>query len=547
MSRGAWDRVGRMGLGAAALCLLCGAPAPRGEEALPSPGVTLQQLDGARRIDVVLPGRVLDAAMPRRADGRRDVVALVAPPSLVSDEAGPEAAPPPCDRPPGAPPEPRPKMLILVDAGGGEGLVTLRDDLPGDVESVEAVDLDGDGVEEIVVERPAGLWLVPLGPREGSPPPLERLLTEARLRPRAGGFIRPLAPPGTGGEPPATGYRPLYYAVVPGSLSFYAAVSAGASLGKTFETPLPVETTRGKDGLTIRTPIVRLVGRRPTGELLLAAGPEPYGDERLRTILVEPAAPDPDRSVEFWSRLPSPETLMESAYLTFDGMPAMAVATRPADELSIFREKSLRIFLLDARDRSRAGAPPALAVESHANLWQRITFIASDADRDGRQDLVLGYWKGLKDSRIVLDVYLRLPDGSFARSPRTTEFDVEEGERSMLRYGDDLDGDGRADLILCSAGEAAIFPGSSRSREGSRLMDPKPRWSVPVETSDSFLEADDEMDISLGSGKLSMMFRSVSARWPRFSDLDADGRPEILFAGEKPGGLGSLQVIRLAP
>ena len=39
-----------------------------------------------------------------------------------------------------------------------------------------------------------------------------------------------------------------------------------------------------------------------------------------------------------------------------------------------------------------------------------------DVDRDGREDLVIGYWKGLAGAKVVLDVYLREAAGEDAEA-----------------------------------------------------------------------------------------------------------------------------------
>ena len=46
----------------------------------PKPGVTIENAEGGKVLEAVLPGRLRGYALPRRADGHRDVILLVAPP-----------------------------------------------------------------------------------------------------------------------------------------------------------------------------------------------------------------------------------------------------------------------------------------------------------------------------------------------------------------------------------------------------------------------------------------------------------------------------------
>ncbi|HYG65225.1 MAG TPA: hypothetical protein VEL74_21775, partial [Thermoanaerobaculia bacterium] len=88
-------RSGAAPVGALALLLLTGA-APTPPPPPPAVGVTVTPISGsagARRTDAVLPGRLLDTALPRGADGRRRLLALTAPddPKASSAPEGPRA------------------------------------------------------------------------------------------------------------------------------------------------------------------------------------------------------------------------------------------------------------------------------------------------------------------------------------------------------------------------------------------------------------------------------------------------------------------------
>jgi hypothetical protein len=481
----------------------------------PPVGVTRVEMPGAVRIDAVLPGRLLSYALPVGAGGRREIVMLVAPgleppPPEPENGSSKPAAPEPCDEvkePDRAADLPRILMrLDLTEAGGT--LTTLRDDLPSDAVLLDAIDLDGDGVEEILLGRPGALLALrdTPGRRAGGGPDL--LLSDPDL-PREPGII----------SFPAAAGAPFVALDILGGVRFYGPRERGGGWGLLYEAALPVKAQSKQGSFRLESGRVRIAGRKSDGAILYASGPEAVGAQRLRTLLFDPMAAGEARRIECWSMLPDPEQLLESDYLILDGRPALVVTTRPADKLSLFGEKLLRLFLLDDPDRSRRGASPLLAAQSGMNLWQGMdSVVARDVNGDGRDDLLVGYWKGLTSARVALDVYLRREDGSFDRSAVTTDFDVKEGNKSVLDYHGDLDGDGRADLLLAASDKVLVFPGSSSSRGGRNLVEKEPRWSVPVNG-------------SMGT--------------PHPLDLDGDGRAELLVAQPQEKGRGLLQVIRL--
>jgi hypothetical protein len=158
-----------------------------------------------------------------------------------------------------------------------------------------------------------------------------------------------------------------------------------------------------------------------------------------------------------------------------------------------------------------------------------------DANADGRADLVVGYWKGLKDDRVVLDAYVRKADGTFSASARSTAFNLENGDRSFLHYGHDLDGDETADLLV-RGGKGWQLLSGRRSSDGSSLVTESARV-LPGRTGGA--PGTSEVSVSVGGDSLSVSHATGDA--PILVDLDGDGRAEVLVprrgSDQSAGGL----------
>ena len=133
--------------------LLLGAKQPPPQPP-PAVGVTVTPAAGARRADAVLPGHLLAAALPKGADGRRRLVVLTTPDDPAA-EASPQGA----------------RSLYLIDADRPGAPRKLLDGLPAGADSLTAADLDGDGAEEILLGAPGRLLTLgsadsPVAPRE---------------------------------------------------------------------------------------------------------------------------------------------------------------------------------------------------------------------------------------------------------------------------------------------------------------------------------------------------------------------------------------------
>ncbi|MDX1390675.1 MAG: hypothetical protein R3344_15910, partial [Acidobacteriota bacterium] len=264
-----------------------------------------------------------------------------------------------------------------------------------------------------------------------------------------------------------------------GSLRCYGYLEDGQGFGLTREVRLPVKATQHRTSLSVRSPEVQVANADSGSPAIFFTGPETYGVKRLRTFRIDPDGTREDNEAERWCRFPETEEMLDHDFLTFDGEPALIVATRRADKLALFGEKFIRVYLPEP-DRTRRGKPPVFEVESRMNLWQPATFMSLDVTGDGREDLVTGYWKGLKDDRVVLDVYARTPDGGFSPKVRSTGFDVEKGDRSFIGYGHDLTGDALYDLVVVSDKRVFVYRGRP-SRDGEDLVESEPFFSPEIE------------------------------------------------------------------
>lgn len=529
------------------------------------PGVHVEAGRGGTRIDVRLTGTLLSVAAPRRSDGVRELFLLTAalpegvPATLertaTSDEdsesdEGSEVPVVPAalceepDRPDSV------ELRRLRFPGGSETpeLELIRSDLPLDAASIEAVELDGDGVEELVLIRPGELLRVPPGATDA----LVSLIHDPALAVAASGasiFHR-----GDDG--------PLWVLVSDiGRSRFYRSVTGSGTLTLVGEVGTPTSVSLGPEGTRIHGTALMNAGTMAQGHPRFATTPSAIDGKRVRIDLIDPLASAVDAETESepeteaeeeveagrtecWAALPDREQPLERFVRELDGEPVAILTTIAAGKLSVFGEKRIRILPLRG-DRTRAGHAPIFATVSRMNLWQMVVPYFRDVDADGLTDLVLGYWKGLKDHRVVLDVYAGNPAGGFSNSPKSTAFNVVDGNRSGLIYGEDVTGDGISDLILRGGGKLQVFSGSPGL---SGIVARKPSRSISLGWSCQEGPLG-EITIGVGAGQ-GGMFHSLETTGgsppPRLVDLDGDGRSEVLLTKVSECGAGRLQLFFLA-
>ncbi len=471
----------------------------------PAVGVTVTPVTGGRRVDAVLPGNLIAVALPKGADGRRRIVALTAPPS----PQGPEDS----DTPEG------PRSLYLVDPAKSGPPWLLREGLPAAANALAAVDLDGDGSEEVLVGEPGKIHSVGI-PDSPTAPLL--LLAEPGLDLRWS----------TGTN---AGTKASFEATVVGRFRAWTADGSGRLVaGPDLE--LPVKAGREATGLWLSTPAVTTIPRRD-GPPVWAAGPDAQGNIRLRTLLLEPGPGGATQRTESWSRLPAPESVDSYRYVALDGRPALLVTT--AEGGSLFEKGKLRVFLLGA-DRSRSGTGPVLAVQTVSHRWQPAQPVVLDLDRDGHDDLVLLQPEGMLGGDMVVEAWFGRGNGRFETSSRKTF--LNELEAKAWSFGQDVTGDGLPDLVAAKGGQLVVFAGTPDPRK--EILDRRPRQIVQIPGISEMA-----VEVSLGTGGVGTRVLGPGSQLagPRTEDLDGDGRPEVLLFDPSDQGRGRVTVVALTP
>jgi hypothetical protein len=485
-------------------------------------GVIQDRIGDVARLHAAVPGSLEGVAFQDSGDGVKEIWFLVAPsgsPRADDEELSDEEYERRKQLLPDCPASDRSRAdrkLYRLDRDGAGALVEVRSDLPWNSSAIKFAELGGDGGETLV------LTVSPVEPEPAPGDVAPGLYTWEGDPASPGSRLIPLL------EEPFLVWDPKAPQAVAapglGDLTMYRFDRETSRFGPVSTLPMPMDVKVRQDRITMAAQTVLTV-EVAAGHVVYVTPPRPFGKTRLRSTLIDPEAPDRDAMViESWASLPEPEDLLQWDHRVLDGRPVLVVQTKTAEKLALFGEKRVRVFGLDP-DRSRSGFPPLLAAESGMNLWQGGTPWILDVNGDGRDDLVIGYWKGLKDSRVVLEVFLRDADGSFAEKPRTTAFDVEDGERSFVGYGRDLNGDRLFDLLVVADGRIWLYPGKP-SRNGKKLVDDEPEQILDI--GERKLEREGSVTITIGTGGASTV-QSTALSIPSFLDLDGDGVKEVLM------------------
>ena len=340
---------------------------------LPS-GVSIEQVEGMTRIDAVVPGWLIDFTVAKLSNGERTVVLLVQPrefdnseeakeepaesDTAAADEDGEERRIPDCPDESDAgeaDAEPARRLYSLPPAGEGD-LVLIRDDLPSDTQSLDAADIDGDGQDELLLDREGELLMVELG---GTTAKARTLLSDPGLPAARVGHNTT-----SGGSPGS-----VVTVVQLGSLRLFGPGGSEPGWHLLADVELPLEGSARGNRIEVRSAVPSFVGRREDGTLLFATRPRAWIGRRLQVQLIQVGTSGEATVTDCWAALPEAEDVLESFFLMLDDRPSLLVTTKPAGKLGLFGEKRLRLYRLE-RDRSRLGITPLLATQSRMNLWQ---------------------------------------------------------------------------------------------------------------------------------------------------------------------------------
>jgi hypothetical protein len=174
-----------------------------------------------------------------------------------------------------------------------------------------------------------------------------------------------------------------------------------------------------------------------------------------------------------------------------------------ADKLGIFAGKRLRVFSLGA-DRTQAGHPPILAAQTSSHLWFPVTTDIADVDRDGHDDVIVTQRDGMGGGETVVETFFGRGGGSFVAPGRRQKWEIRADATS---YGEDLTGDGIADLALLDAEALHVIAGTTDPRRA--------------------LLSRDAIRVPVAAGGLPRDW----VRAMRVVDLDADGKSEVILLG----------------
>ncbi|MCH9652154.1 MAG: VCBS repeat-containing protein [Deltaproteobacteria bacterium] len=471
----------------------------------PEVGIQHETGEGYRRLQAVVPGRILSLRTLQQPQGGSSLLLLVAPEG--DDQEAPRA------------------LFRLSSSGEGE-LVELSRTIPPETTSWQGLFAET-ASGPAFLDGPEGLSRLEMGTGEVTLHAVTGDLAEGgKTRAR-----RALAGPSVAAGERLANFLPM---VEVGRLSLFQ-LRDDRELGLTREMALPIAAQRKARSLLLTSPPVTELPRAGQEPSLFLVGPEPHGDRRLRTLFLDPALEEGEgQAVEAWSQLPGPEAVDRSWYAWLDDRPVLLVTTLRSDKLGLLEKQKLRLFRL-AADRTRAGRKPTLEVLTETRHWYQIEPQILDITGDGRDDLVVIQPEGLGAGKLVVEAFIGLGGGLFRQSSRRSVIGAEDG---IWHFGKDLNGDGAADLVVLAEDEIRIFTGTPAHQR--RVVDRKAWRSFPLEGSSS--DRTVEISVGMSDGENQSEVNGFSNTQLRLQDTDGDGRSEILLSRTSQLGRDIVQI-----
>lgn len=399
------------------------------------------ETQGVRLVEVVVPGPLAAVEAFESVSGKRSLVLLV---EADEDSDGP-------------------RFIYVLRLEDPAQLSDLPVVLPPGADSLASLDLLGDGNADLLVGEPGRIF---------------RLIGQGKLElvlEGEGVDLKGMARSGPDGSTVAP--RELVLAAI-GSAKRFVLDPEEGRLRQVQDYRIPVRARIQGSWLRLSSPLVTaLPSPDSSGAITYLVGPEPIGDRRLQTLILQSGSgTDTDGAVrELWSQLPAPETVEESLYSLLNDEIVLLVTTVQADKKGIFEKEKLRVLQL-SEDRSRSGGKPILEVESRTRNWYSPGVGVFDVNRDGLDDVVLIQPKGLGGGKLVVEAFMGSGSGAFEKKRLRSNLEV---ETETWSYGGDIDLDGLPDLVLIEDETLMVFLGD-RGITGELVVNEEPDWRVPI-------------------------------------------------------------------
>ncbi len=394
--------------------------------------------------------------------------------------------------------EEREEASSLYALSPGASSFELWLEIPAEVVSLEPADLDGDGLQELLLEGEDGLSVAYWNPQKSGFNPPVKLSGSAGLR-----------------------LEDRVLSSVKNTLAFAQSASLdrfsveAASLKAQDGLALPVRVDRRSTRLDLTSPAVLHLGTVQDKETLLTEALEEE-DSRFSSHLLSPGS----EVRVAWGRFPRPSKIVNQWPLRWRDRPVLALTTRDSQKLGLFEKIRLEVYPLQP-DLSQQGYPPFFDIATRSRSWQKMEVHVNELHGSSAEDLMVIQTEGLGSHKIQLDVYPGAPSGFSHRAVRW-----ELKDAANWSYLADVSGDGLGDLLVEGESGSRLYI-SQRSRKGPFHKKRFLEWPKVAK------EIQQVVNVTMGSGGSTVDHR-IRASWARAEavDWDGDGQREIIMAGQ---------------